>query len=409
MAEHLSDSQIENFTTRRLAPGAMEELTRHLAACADCQARVNAKARTINRVAALQTTLRAEPIVHLPYEQLVAYVEETAQPIEREIIHNHLAACSQCTFEAEELQALRHSLAAKPAPKKSFAWLREFTFLRPLPIAIAAVALLSFFSLVWWLRQPATAPQIVSAPPAASPAVTASLPPAPAPIAPVVIASLQDNGQTVALDQAGNLTGLANLSKESEQALRQALATQQIEISPEVKPLRQRAATLMGKAEEPVAIHLQSPVGTFINDTQPILRWQALRGAEHYTVQVLDTDFNVVATSPALAQTSWRVTMPLKRGQEYLWQVTAEVAGQRASSSSASAPEAHFKLLSADKSRALQASLQSKNSHLLRGTMYARTGLLDEAEREYQALLKANPHSSIARKLWQQLRAVRKS
>ena len=57
----------------------------------------------------------------------------------------------------------------------------------------------------------------------------------------------------------------------------------------------------------------------------------------------------------------------------------------------------------------VQQLVQAHPSHLLRATIYARAGLLDEAEREYQALLNANPRSTIARKLLQHLRAQRKS
>jgi hypothetical protein len=48
------------------------------------------------------------------------------------------------------------------------------------------------------------------------------------------------------------------------------------------------------------------------------------------------------------------------------------------------------------------------NSHLVRGTMYARAGLLDEAEKELRALLAANPNSKIARELLQSVRAKRR-
>lgn len=404
MAEHLSTLQIENFMTRRLAPGDLTTIARHLAACAECRVRAQAQARTTERVAALQSSLRAEPVTHLSYEQLVAYVEAKALPLEREIISNHLTGCPQCTVEAEELQALRDTLTASPALKSYWAWWRVPALFRPLPIAATAVALLSLLGLVWWLRQPT--PQLVSAP--VSPPVTASLSPTPAPVAPAVVAALQDHGQTIALDQAGKLTGLSDLPQEAEAALKRALESQQIEIAPAVKKLSRRPATLMGEAEKQPALKLQTPVGTFVNDTRPTFRWQALPAAENYSVQVLDTNFNVVATSPALSQTHWRVTTPLKRGQEYVWQVTAEVEGKRVTSAAANAPEAHFKILSAEQAQALQTLVQTHDSHLLRGTMYAKFGLLDEAEREFHALRQANPQSTVARKLWRNLRALRR-
>ncbi len=412
MPEHLTTLQFENLSARWLLPGELVAATRHLAACTDCRQRVQVQAKMGERVAALQSALRTEAGgAHLSYEQLVTYVENKADVIEREILLNHLDACQPCTREAQELQALHDSLAKPSPPRQTFVeWLRSAwqvpTFLHPLPLS--AVAVLLLITAVWWLQKPAPGPQIAVTRPSPVGTPALAIPPSPLPAArPAVVAALLDNGRQIALDETGNVTGLAALSKDAERALKQALATQQIETPAELKALRQRPATLMSGAEEQSALKLQSPVATFVKDTQPTFRWHAVQGAQGYTVQVLDEQFNIVATSPALTQPFWRATPSLKRGQEYVWQVTAEVDGKRVTSASASTPEAHFKILGAGKARALQTTIQHHPSHLLRGTIYAQAGLLDEAEREYQALLRANPHSVIARKLLQHLRAVR--
>jgi hypothetical protein len=44
------------------------------------------------------------------------------------------------------------------------------------------------------------------------------------------------------------------------------------------------------------------------------------------------------------------------------------------------------------------------NSHLVLGTLYAKAGLLAEAEREFRALVAANPQSPIAQKLLRDVR-----
>jgi Flp pilus assembly protein TadD len=54
-------------------------------------------------------------------------------------------------------------------------------------------------------------------------------------------------------------------------------------------------------------------------------------------------------------------------------------------------------------------SLQKSNSHLALGVSYARAGLLNEAEREFQSLVKLNPQSELARKLLQSVRSIRKT
>jgi hypothetical protein len=47
-------------------------------------------------------------------------------------------------------------------------------------------------------------------------------------------------------------------------------------------------------------------------------------------------------------------------------------------------------------------------SHLVRGVLFARVGLLDDAERELRALAAANPRSAVARKLLASVTALRK-
>lgn len=421
MPEHLTTQQIENLATRRLAADEIVAATRHIAVCEECRQRVDAQANAVARVASLRATFGVETgSAHLNYEQMVAYVEDTTDSIEREIIVNHLDACRQCTTEMEELAALRDDLTkttAEPPGPSLLDWLRNTwqsqSWFRPMPLTAFAAALVLLIAVVWWSRKPAPAPAptIAAQPsPAATQPAPSPLSPSPVPTAPpAVIAALNDKGRQIALDQAGNVTGLPDLSKEAERAVRQALEKQQSEISPEIKQLLRRPATLMSGTDEQQAIKLHSPIGTFVQDTQPTFRWQVMPGAQNYTVLVLDENFNVVATSPPRTQAFWRATASLKRGQEYIWQVTAEVDGKRVTSASASTPEAHFKILPAEKARELQTLLQSHDSHLLRGSLYAKAGLLDEAEREYQALLKANPHSIVARKLLQHLRAVRKS
>jgi hypothetical protein len=55
-----------------------------------------------------------------------------------------------------------------------------------------------------------------------------------------------------------------------------------------------------------------------------------------------------------------------------------------------------------------EAKNASAGSHLTIGLLYAQAGLLDDAERELQALLRANPQSTLAQKLLRSVRAKRK-
>jgi hypothetical protein len=52
---------------------------------------------------------------------------------------------------------------------------------------------------------------------------------------------------------------------------------------------------------------------------------------------------------------------------------------------------------------------ETAGSHLTLGGLYAQAGLLDDAERELQLLLRANPQSALAQKLLRGVRAKRRS
>jgi hypothetical protein len=153
---------------------------------------------------------------------------------------------------------------------------------------------------------------------------------------------------------------------------------------------------------------LSNPIGNIIQSDRPTFRWRTLKDAESYVVEVYDANFNKVASSQPTQKTEWTSNAPLKRGAIYQWQVTAIKDGQEIKSPVRPAPEAKFKVLDAARADEIeQAKRKYKNSHLLLGILYANAGLLQEAENEFQVLLKQNPKSEAARKLLQKVRQRR--
>jgi hypothetical protein len=149
---------------------------------------------------------------------------------------------------------------------------------------------------------------------------------------------------------------------------------------------------------------LIGPLRTVIVSDRPNLRWKPLAGATSYAVSVFDADFNLVAKSQPQAGTQW-VTPSLRRGIIYSWEVVAVRNGQEVRSPVAPAPRAQFKVVEADKLSELAKQKQLKPvSHLALGVVYARLGLLPEAESQLQLLAKENPDSVIAKRLLQTVR-----
>jgi hypothetical protein len=142
---------------------------------------------------------------------------------------------------------------------------------------------------------------------------------------------------------------------------------------------------------------------------RPALRWGGLAGADGYVVRIYDVGFNEVAASPQISETAWNVTRSLERGRTYSWQVTARAGDKEIMSPVKPAPESRFMILDQAKANELtNAKSAAADSHLTLGILYAQAGLLDDAERELQALLRANPQSALARKLLRDLRKKRR-
>ena len=220
-----------------------------------------------------------------------------------------------------------------------------------------------------------------------------------------LVVALNDGGRTLTLDRRNQLGGAADVPPAYRRLIVQALAGQRIETPPELASLRDRAGRLRGGADEQGSFALLGPAGTLTRTGQPVLRWQPLAGATRYTVKIYDADLNAVAVSPPLARTEWTPPAPLPPGAIYSWQVTAERDGATVLAPQAQESRALFKVLPPTRLEELQrAERIAGDSQLLRAIVYARFGLVDEAEGELRKLQKANARSALARRLAESLR-----
>jgi hypothetical protein len=221
--------------------------------------------------------------------------------------------------------------------------------------------------------------------------------------------ALYDGSNLVAMDSQGNLAGLETISQEFQQMIRTALMTGQVQ-APDLRSLVGRTPTLMGGNVESETFTLISPVSVVIETTRPIFRWNKLRGATSYTVIVTDSDYNEIEVSKSVSGTQWSLSRPLERGKIYLWLVIALKDGKEIKSPNMPGITAKFQVLNQAKADELtQAKKSHTDSHLVIGLLYARAGLLDEAERELKHLLAANPKSSAAQNLLRSVQVLRRA
>ncbi len=158
---------------------------------------------------------------------------------------------------------------------------------------------------------------------------------------------------------------------------------------------------------EAIALPQSNPRAKSCSTDRPTFRWSGLSGATGYIVEVYDAQFNRALSSPLLTSLSWRAP-PLARGQVYSWQVKAIRDGQEFITPRSPAPEAKFRILDRARAAEIARARRDYSSHLLLGLLYARAGLLDEAEHELGALQKNNPDVAIVRRLLANVRALRR-
>jgi len=223
-----------------------------------------------------------------------------------------------------------------------------------------------------------------------------------------MLLALQDGKQQITLDQQGNLSGLDALSPAYQEAIKVALTTQRVKVSPLLSEMRGTSVQLLGGQREPNAFSLLSPVGKVVQTARPSFRWQNLAGASNYYLAIYDASMKKVAASAALSGTEWTPEQELERGQLYLWQVRAIKEGQEYFAPAPSAPDAKFRILGRSQAEELERVKNAQPSHLALGVLYAQAGLLEEASQEFQALYAANPHSPVAQKLLQSVNRQRR-
>lgn len=414
--EHPSEQRMDGYRQRTLAPDELLAVDDHLASCDECYQRLsNGEPHLSQSLLTLSENLRSsEPKYddHLTYENLAALVDNEADEIRREIATVHLEVCRQCSEELSALQEFRQPAqtdVSEPTRRDSRNELKTsfFPWLTWPRFAMAALVLLVIPTLIWIGWRSAQRKDVeLAVSPSPVPSIGRSpVQPSPSPVAsPRILVALNDAGGTVTLDETGNIGGLGELSTSLNGAVKTVLTTERLNIAPAVADLQGKTGTLMGPSGEGVPFRLLEPVGIVVRGDRPTFRWQPLTGATSYVVKVYDSDFKEVSRSLSQPATSWRVAVPLPRGVVYAWQVTAFKDGAEVKSPTPPASEARFRVLSAAKQSEIDRVQKTHpNSHLILGTLYAEAGLLQDAQREFRLLLRANPGSEVAQKLLQQV------
>jgi len=433
-AVHLSGDDLARYVARRMSPRELLSADDHLAVCEQCYAQLTHAAKTDGGLA---TAVRAfEPSYvepsHLSYEQLESCADGSIGPVELEIAQSHLETCAQCAAELNTMREIATSGQVRVGRKaresagmlaRLPAWWRQ-PWAR-LALQASAVVVVSVLTGMLVTIPYRTESAQLRARLAELERNNEALKSEAAELEPQIaelraendalrqrgtgdsVISLKDGGNDVTLDPAGNLLGLETTARY-RQAIRDALVSGRVRLPAGIAELRDKSGTLMSGSTGQ-GFKLLEPFGAVIENDRPTFKWTALEGVAGYTVAVFDSALKKVAESGSVQGTEWAPSTALARGQVYAWQVRAVKEGQEIVAPAPGAARARFKVLERAKLAEIASARQTRpQSHLLLGLIYADGGLLNEAEREFDALLKENPQSPVARGLLQSLKSVKK-
>ena len=401
----------------------------HLAGCMTCRELFEEPRRleaTYNFIRANLAESAVEAGPHLDYDQILSYTDERLSEQERSIVDIHLEVCRTCEAEVDDLQRTRAGSFSDDSttrgrsgsfPVHSHSALRSGYGI-PLQIALmfAIAAVASVITAYLLQGRLARQEALLNEVRARGEELVRGLEESKGTVAELkreleriselssgdpsaVRIALNDAQGSVTLNAKGSIAGLEFVEPGDERLIREALTTGRARTPALLTRLIGKPGTRMGPTPND-SFALLSPVATIVLTNRPTLKWEALSGASGYIVTILDSRFNEVETSPQLSETEWKPSRPLRQGGIYPWQVRALKDGVEIRSPSTSQGEAKFKVL--ERSKALEVERMKQtyaNSHLALGVMYAEAGLLEEANREFESLARANPESKLVKSL----------
>jgi hypothetical protein len=310
-----------------------------------------------------------ESIRHLTYDDLEGYLQGRLPPARLKHCGTHLDSCEACRAELEDLRTFKSDSAGFPrsepnrrGPERGR---RRRGLTLPQAAALATVVVAAISAVLWWgWERPRANKTSVAA------TVTHSL-------APVPTAVIQTRDTRLADE-------IAALPEDVRPAVSEAIQHGKLRLPTDLSQFLGRAHTLPGAPEANTGFALLGPFGETIAETRPEFRWQPLAGATRYSVVIVDAGLHPVQRSPALRTTVWRPRRPLRRGQTYLWQVTATLRGR--STVVASGPSSAEALLRIVPSKLADELAQFRRgheeAHLVLGALYAQAGMLTESADE---------------------------
>jgi len=440
MITHLSAEEIEDYVKRRALRQGVARVDDHLFSCAACYQRFLNVFQTRHR---FPIEIDLDELAglrgwHLQGEELKAYVAGQMDELDRGYANLHLKECAWCREEvshfSEFTSKLEFYLSRRHAPIKASRKHRRFfdrlgdipTAWSPVRLAgaVAFALLLISAMLLWAMRgtntqgseatlsaqsqeggsSPTQIPLDISGTDTSRPIET------PRPDTTAKAAQVIDSKNRIGRGDSSvpaiqTSTNGRNIEK-SRREIEASLIAENLAMPPVIEAFDRSSVVLRGDDTQTESFNIIAPFRTVIAEDQPVFRWTALTGAASYTVSVYDAKLNLIKTSEPLTEPHWTMPSRLERGVLYTWVVTAIKDSKEILAPTLPA-RAEFKVVEKPTLDQLKRCIRQLNSASARGVLYAKAGLLDEAEREFRAQLSLHPTDESARKLLRTVKSWR--
>jgi hypothetical protein len=342
---HVTVAEIESIKGGTASVEMAASVGEHVRHCAGCAAKMQT-ALSLGETAALfraALTIEEES-EHLDDDQIEAMAATSLPAAEQHRAAAHLAECRECRDDVADLR--RWILHSKRRSQRRSA----VTYVA----AAAAVAAVGFLGLAVLREREQPA---VENPP--SKVVTASR-------VEVPVAAGKD---------------APTLRPEWRELIRQVRATRRLPFPADLRELA-RGDRFRGNGGQQYTVSV-FPSATAVDDVRPELRWSDVAGGRYIVTVMVGTE--VVARSEALTAPRWRTPVPLERGVLHRWQIEVIRGDERFAIPAPPSPPAAFRVVGQREHAELEAAKrEAPDDHLLRGILYARAGMVDEARRELE-------------------------
>jgi hypothetical protein len=424
MTVHLSTRQIEDYAEHKLSRADWARVNEHLFACEDCYQYFLGIFQASRRFP-IEIDLDGMAGLkdwHLQGEELKLYAEGRMDELDLDYADLHLNACGWCREEvshfSEFTSKLEHYLSKRHAPLKRLpAHRKYFLHLGDIPFTwstarvagAAALTLLLISAILFWPTS-GTEPRVDEASLPVQSQEEGSSPAQATDTSRPAQASLSDaNGRAGKPNSRVSSTHTSSNGEKGGnvwQELEASLIAENLIMPSVIEVFDRSSVVLRGDDNKGEYFNVTSPYSTVISDALPIFQWTALNGASSYVVTIYDARLNLIKTSGPVTETQWLMSGRLQRGAKYTWTVTALKGGKEIIAPTLPA-RAEFKIIGEPERAKLSSKIQQMHSGAARGILYAKAGLLDEAEQELRTHLFQHPADRRAKSLLRTIKSWR--